>query len=358
MKKYFKRNIPSVYFKGKRSALLVLSPTNVLWLTGFKSTSSALILFKKGRGIFITDARYAERAEKLKGLFDVKIAKNGIMSEVFNALENINKVMVDTEEINGFTLTVLKNYFVEKIEQTPGLFKNLRAIKENNEISFLRSIYSKHKNIINTFASFICSNADKITEKEAGRELKKIIINEGFDDFSFEPMVLQGKNSSVPHGENSDDVISLSEPLLVDFGGILNMWNTDETVMIYPEKLKDKSIIDVHKEVKGAMELATEKIKEGMKGSQCHKIAVDYLKKKKLDKYFIHGLGHGIGLEIHEKPVLAPESKDIIKEGMVFTIEPGVYIRGKWGVRLERTVTVKKGKPEMISSIEKEPIFV
>lgn len=352
-----RRQIPWEYFEEKLSFLLASSPVNVYWLTGFRSSSSMVLLSRDGDGFFITDKRYEERARALEDSYKVIISTGGFVKPLLKLVKN-RYLQIDTEEISAKDYISIASK-VKNVREWPGFFRKMRARKDEDEIKFLKDAYKRHRSLLDKFLHLLSSSAGKITERECVQELKVMMLEEGFEDFSFDPMVLQGKNSSTPHGESTDAVIDLSEPILLDFGGKINLWNTDETVMIYPEKLKNKEkFLKIHKILQDGMEMIGEKIKGGVRAKKIDRLMRDYLKKFGLDSHFTHGLGHGIGLEIHERPVLSPVSRDYLEEGMVFTIEPGLYFENEWGIRLESTFAILNGEIVEISCIKKDPIFI
>lgn len=169
---------------------------------------------------------------------------------------------------------------------------------------------------------------------------------------SFQPIVASGENSALPHAKLTDRKIKKGDFVVIDFGVIYQGYCSDETCTIAFGKLTDRKK-NAYQMVKEAHDQAVEAVAAGVPASEIDKKVRDVFGKK-YSRYFIHGTGHGVGLEVHEAPRLSSMSDDILQPKMIFTIEPGLYIPGRWGIRIEDTILLKKNSCEKITKMDKE----
>ena len=176
-----------------------------------------------------------------------------------------------------------------------------------------------------------------MTELDVEAEIYYLIRKYGGRKEAFSPIVASGKHSSYPHHKNQNRAIKMSEPIVIDMGVDFSGYKSDLTGTFFHGKIP-KNFKKIHNAVRNVQKKCEEFAKEGVAASEVHKLAVSIFEKDGLSKYFVHSLGHGVGIEVHEKPVLNFKSKEILKNNMVFTIEPGIYISGEGGVRLEKMI--------------------
>ena len=186
-----------------------------------------------------------------------------------------------------------------------------------------------------------------MTEKDLSIEIEKFLRIKGDNDIAFNSIVASGKNTIFPHHYPTDEPIGKNH-CLIDLGSKYKGYCADLTRLIFYSKMSTifKKVYNI---IKKAQDLSIQKIKDGITAGEIDKIARDYITKQGFGKYFIHGLGHGIGLSVHEPPYLQPNNKQVLKEGMVITIEPAIYFKNTFGVRLEDMVLVQQKKGEILS---------
>ena len=191
------------------------------------------------------------------------------------------------------------------------------------------------------------------TEREIALDLEFAMRRRGVDKTSFDFIVASGVRGALPHGKASDKVIGQGELVTIDFGAIYTGYNSDETVTVAVGKpdLRQQEIYGI---VKDAHDCALEAVKPGLSFKELDARARNYIEGKGYGKYFGHGLGHGVGLEVHEKPVVSSRGEGAVVEGMVFTIEPGIYIPDWGGVRIEDTVLVESDGCRLLTKVPKE----
>ncbi len=344
-----KNKVIELLKKKKISGFLITNIINVRYLSNFTG-SNGQILITKNNLYFFTDFRYLEQSKKeVSKDFQIIIYKKFI-SELKNILkkEKVKSIGIEAENIN------LKQYkeFTKKIDfvkikPIENFLLSLRKVKTEEEIKKIKKAIEISERALKNCAYYIEAKGLGITEEKFARKLHFEMLKLGAEDISFPIIVLSDKNSSIVHGKPSNT--PLKRNILIDFGAKFNGYCADKTVSIILNT-KEEELKKIFNIVKDAKNFAIEKIKIGKKAKDIDKIAREYIDKKGYGKYFGHSLGHGIGLEVHENPVIAPNSKEIIEEGNVFTVEPGIYIPDFGGVRLEDVVYVSNKGIELLTT--------
>ncbi len=342
-------------------ALIVTNPTNIFYLTGFIGLSpterEAILVLKSNKAVLITARLYQHEAQKLASTsLEVKIAseRNEYESFIKSALSNSKKIGLPAKaflkvgfEANDLKFSEYKKFkkyaLPNKLLPTKDLVENLRIIKTEEELKNIEKAQ-----IISQRAFEILINTIRIgqTEFDISDKLTQIIKSLGTNKLAFESVVASGLNSALPHHKTGKRKIRKGEILLLDFGAKYQNYCADLSRTIFIGKAGDsqRKIYDL---VFSAQQKAITKIKEDAKAKSIHLKVENIFEKENLKDHFIHSLGHGIGLEVHEKPSLSGKSKDTLKDGMVFSIEPGLYF--PWGgVRIEDLVTIKNGKAQIL----------
>ncbi len=191
-----------------------------------------------------------------------------------------------------------------------------------------------------------------IKESEVKAEVIKEMIKNGAEEMAFEPIIASGENSSFPHGGYIDRKMKKGDIVIIDIGAKYKGYCSDETRVYYVHEINDE-IKKNYNIVLQAQEIALKNIKEGIEMREVDKIVRDFLKEKKIEERFIHGLGHGIGINIHEPPTINPMSKSFFEKNMVVSCEPGIYIQRRYGIRIEDTIVVKNGGIDILTKTPK-----
>lgn len=335
-------------------AILISTPSNITYLTGYSGFSEIerecfLIITNKIK-ILITDKRYSEAIKKQTGSFMIR--DEGVYNFLKNEVKDLfKKININTLGIEETDLKVSEFKLLKKAANIkPVDLSKLRIIKEDHEI---KNIKLACKIADQTFSEIIKKIKLGITEKEISNLIESF-IKEKNADISFKPIVAFGKNSSVPHHQTGYSRLRNNQIILLDFGVKKNNYCSDMSRTIYFGKAPE-NFIKIHNTVLTAQKRAINKIIIGTKASEIDNSARKFI----LDAGFaniIHSVGHGIGIEVHETPFISPNSKDIILEGMVFSVEPGIYIPNYGGVRIEDLVLVRAGNAELISHSNREII--
>jgi len=330
-------------------AVLISSIPNIIYLTGFNGFSSeereAYLLLTTRNNYIFTDSRYSEVAEKIKDfkLIEISSAKNfGQALKDIVTLEKIKKLAVDDSNLKISEVIQIKK--AVRICPDKNVIENLRKFKSDLEIKNIK----KACNLGDKTFKFILSKIKLgITEKEIAKKIE-IFILENNAEISFRPIVAFSENSSSPHHVSSNRKLKKNEIVLLDFGVKLDNYCSDMTRAIFFGKANNKQR-QIYKTVLKAQSKAIEILEssilnhKSINGSEVDHVARKYIEDQGFPT-IPHSLGHGIGLEVHEKPSLSVKSKDILQTGMVFSIEPGIYISDFGGVRIEDLVFIgKKG---------------
>jgi Xaa-Pro aminopeptidase len=232
---------------------------------------------------------------------------------------------------------------------TSGLVESVRAVKEPEEI---KSIAEAVK-----LADAACGQAKSVirpgtSEREVAWELERFLRESGSETMPFDIIVASGSNAALPHAKPSEKLILENEPVVIDLGARVNGYCSDLSRTFFLGD-SDKTFSKIYDIVLGAQLTALAAIVAGMSGNQADQLARTVVEQAGYGDAFGHGLGHGVGLEAHESPRLGPNSSDLLVDGMVFTVEPGIYVSGWGGVRIEDTVVMENGKVKVLTRAEK-----
>ena len=342
-------------------ALLISSIPNIIYLTGFAGFSDqereAYLLVAKKRNYIFTDGRYFEVVKKIKAFQLVEISANKSFEQAFKeivAKEKIKKLAVDEDNIKVIELIRIKR--IAKVCSDENLVEGLRKTKDETEIENVKKA-CKLGDL--TFKYILSEIRIGTTEKILAHKIEVFILKHG-ERISFRPIVAFGENSSSPHHVSTERKLKKNEIVLLDFGVKINNYCSDMTRTVFMGHLDDKQK-KIYKTVLEAQTKAIESLKSLIKnhqsvtGFELDKIARMYIESKGYSS-IPHSLGHGIGLEVHEKPSLSPKSKDVLINGMIFSIEPGIYIPGFGGVRIEDLVLLTAKGPQIITRANREII--
>jgi Xaa-Pro aminopeptidase len=332
----------------------VLASFNVMYLSGFTGSDAAILLTRTERHLF-TDGRYKTQAKQEASGFAVHVERNKI-DALARALTKAGVLRLGVESpriTHQFAAELQKR--AKKVELVPlrrEVLENLRIQKSTDE----RDKIERAASIASSACSEVIGNglAGK-TESEVAAELELLFRRKGASGIAFDTIVASGERSALPHGTATEKVIQRGELVVVDFGCRFEGYRSDETVTcIVGSPTADQK--KIHRAVYDAHMKALDAAKEGVKVRWLDSVARQSIEKAGYGKYFIHSLGHGLGLETHEPPYLSPKGRGVLKQGMVFTIEPGIYIEGTGGIRLESLVYLSATGPEVLSEMPKDLI--
>lgn len=335
-------------------AFLVTNFTNVSYLTGFSGDDSFLLL-GNGVDVLISDNRYTTQIEEECPDQDVAIRKPGeaMSKAVARVAKRFKPAKTGFE--SGSTTVAQWEALRDKLTSTElvpidGLVESLRMVKDRDEVAAIRdAIHQAERG----FEVLRATLVGEMTERQAAFDLEHVMRRFGAKGSSFPIIVAVGDRAALPHGRPTEARISGADFTLVDWGATSGQgYKSDLTRMVVTGKISPK-LAKIYRVVLTAQRRAIESIRPGVRCCDVDTIARDIIEKSGFGR-FSHSLGHGIGLDIHEGPRLAPNSTDELKPGMVVTVEPGIYLPGWGGVRIEDDVLVTQDGCEVLTSVPKE----
>ena len=333
-------------------AILISQAENRRYLSGFTG-SAGFLLVSQDKALLATDSRYTEQAENQAPDFEI-FPIFGDMSQWFAELTSLVKrkrIGIETDDISYSTYQrIIGAAGGKQIIPTEGIVESLRAIKDDEEVRCIRKAAEISDAAFEKVAQALRPG---MTEREAAWELEKAMREGGSESVPFDIIVASGPNAAMPHHRPAERVMQKGEPVVIDMGARVNGYASDLSRTICLGDKGDKRFDKIYDLVLGAQLTAIATIEAGMTGELADSLAREVIEQGRYGENFGHGLGHGIGLAPHELPRLGRGSRDILDNGMVFSIEPGIYVNGWGGVRIEDLVTLREGKIEVISKAKK-----
>ena len=322
----------------------ILNQENEIYYEAGYSCDNVIYLSLNGERFFITDGRY-EIDAKQNAKAEVIVSKNLLKTAKQLILQKrVKRVKIDPLNWDYESFVSLSK--IVNLQKIANYSHKKREIKTEKELNIIRESVKKGAEAFEEFKSNIETD---ISEFELSYRFKEKLTNRGKNELSFEPIVAINENSAKPHSFVSEKLLQNGDLLLLDAGLKYKRYCSDRTRTISIngdisvskiQKFKNNEQQKIYDIVLKAQEEAIKNIKVGMKINQLDKIARDIITKEGYGKYFVHSLGHGVGLDIHEYPYVNSKNETIIKEGMVFTIEPGIYLPNRFGVRIEDMVLI------------------
>ena len=333
---------------------LIVSPESRRYFTGFNASDGFLFITKSG-SVFLTDSRYIEAAKNKIICCEVEEQKGKLMdyAKRFNC-----KVLA--VEADRLTVTQLKNLrkALHGIKlttvATDKIIDSFRAVKNEAEIENICKAQRIAEAAFDHILGFIKVG---VTEKEVALELDHYMLSHGADGLSFETIAISGANTSKPHGVPTDKKIEHGYFVTMDYGAVVNGYHSDMTRTVAVGAASDEQK-KIYKIVFEAQLAVLRVLKNGVKCSDADKAARDVITEAGYGEYFRHSTGHGVGIEIHEKPFISPKSTATLRSGNVVTDEPGIYIPGKFGVRIEDMALITENGCKNLTKAPKELIII
>ena len=337
-------------------ALMVSSPENRRYLSGF-SGSAGYLLISQDDAVLATDFRYVEQAgrqapdfrvERIAGAAEwlLKIASDlGVKRVGFES----QAITVATHSSFKKAIEAAESSHRLELVPTTEIVERLRAIKDADELSLLTRAVEIADEAMDQVAPTI---EPGLTEQEVAWELEKSMRERGAEKLAFDIIVGAGPNGALPHHRADDQAIQKGEAVVIDMGATYEGYCSDLTRTIFVGK-PDDTFNRVYDIVLRAQLEAEERVTAGMTGREVDSIARDVIAAAGYGDNFGHSLGHGVGLAVHEYPTVGSKSEEPLEDGMVFTIEPGIYLSGWGGVRIEDMVVLENGRAQVISKAQK-----
>ena len=312
----------------------------IRWLTGF-SGSSARVLLSPHRSLLFTDFRYAEQVkQEVDGMESVIIQTSYADSFVGGGYLQGKRMAIQEEEVTVYEARQLGEKLNEvEIVPVHGFFYEFRAMKNDMEIDCMKQAAAISEQVLEQILPLISPD---VTEVDIAAEISYRHRRLGAERDAFDPVVAAGPRSALPHAKPGTDRFRPGTLIVIDMGCIYRGYASDQTRTIALGKAPEEArkIYNITRE---AQQLGIDSALPGMPGKELDALVRGYIEKHGYGEHFGHGLGHGVGVEVHEKPRLGKLSDDILSLRSVFTIEPGIYLPGKYGVRIEDTVVMEEG---------------
>jgi len=334
--------------------MIISNPINIEYITGVYAEGTLIINDKDN--IFITDARYIEDVNSTITISDeinVRDQANISENEYISFFANCLRVGIEENYISYSKYqNLVRIYRLKEAVETNNLIEKMRTIKDDNEIAKIRRACEITDNCFTHLLEYIKVG---MTERQIAFEIEKYFIENGANGLAFDTIVASGENSSKPHAVPTNRKIQSGDNITIDFGAKYKGYCSDMTRTIFVGSVSDE-VRNLYNFILEGQLRATNKIKDGVDGkSVARGVQIEYNAR---NFELIHALGHGVGLEVHELPYLSYRSSQILKENMVVTNEPGIYIPEKIGIRIEDTILVNKLESEVLTKSSKELIVI
>ena len=343
------KSIYSVLKQRRLDALLVSSPANISYLVQAPSRDSYLV-FSSRENFCFTDSGYSEEGRVfVKGSANLKECNGSIFQQITQSIIGLKLAKIGFEErcLPFAEFSKIKEYARGNFDLVPthSIVEDRRVVKDHREIMKLHRAVSITALALEQIRQFLVPG---IKEIEVVAELERFIRYRGARASAFDIIVASGPNSSQPHHLSGARKLQDNEPVLIDLGVDYQGYKSDLTRVFFLGKINTlvRKVYDI---VLGAQELAIKRIRPGAEIAEIDRVARAYIAKKGFALHFTHNLGHGFGLEVHEDPLISGKEASAIKPGMTFTVEPGIYLPGKFGIRIEDMVLITKEGCEVLS---------
>ena len=344
---------------GPKTAVAIHDPSNMFYLTeGY--TGEGLVYISEESHVIITDFRYTEQAERQAPGFRVEMTGTGrshnkILAELVKA-EGITELRAETNWLSVDAFEEMRSAVGEEISCVPlkGAPQKLRQIKTPAEIVAIRKACDITSEAFNAILPKIRPG---MTEKELQIELDFTMLRLGADEFAFDTIIASGENGSLCHAIPGSRTLKNGDMITMDFGAKVGGYCSDMTRTVALGKPSDE-MRKVYDTVLRAQSMCEDALMAGKTGEEVDKLARDYIDARGYAGRFGHGLGHSVGIDIHEEPRLSQRCKDVLQPGVVITVEPGIYLPGVGGVRIENTCLVKENGCVPLTTAEKQLIIL
>jgi len=338
--------------------LWIIRPENRRYLSGFKADdmqlteSSGSLLINKTDACLITDSRYSIEAQKESVGFEVITLKKSLIETFPDLLARLGTTKLGFEE--GFLTWGIHQELAKRFKKLSppirlrpikGLIDRMREIKDTSEIRAIKASADMMSEILGEVIDGLEPGS---SEREIAWQIEDLAREAGAEGLAFPPIVASGPNGALPHAVPTARRIRAKEPIILDVGIKLDGYCCDMTRTVFLDTPGPK-FRKVYRTVRNAQRSALEEIRPDVESTVPDSAARGFIKDAGFGDYFGHSLGHGVGLATHESPGLGPEKPVKLKKGMVATVEPGVYIPGKGGVRLEEMVVIEKNGPRILT---------
>jgi len=319
----------------EHACILISNPVNIRYLSGY-SGSNGLLLSTPHNSYLITDSRYAIQSSNECFDLEVVIAKGSLLATALE-LVDCDHLIIESEHMSVSTkdsiLTVKPDL---RLQSSHKLVEKLRVVKDAEEIELISAACAISVAALEQIAAYLRPG---ISEREIARHLEHTMLEMGADDKAFDSIVATGSNTAIPHHQPSARLVEPGDLIKIDFGAKLSGYHSDCTRMFVAGEPSQWQV-ELHSIVQQCQEMARGALQSGVFAAKVDSVAREFMKSHGKDHLFTHGLGHGVGLEIHEDPFFSSQPTTTIDTNTVVTVEPGAYVPDQGGVRIEDTVVV------------------
>ncbi len=332
----------------------IVSDLHVIrWLTGFSGSSAKVLLNRQG-SILFTDFRYAEQVRQEVEVMEAVILQNGFTDSLIEGgyLQG-KRIAIQEEQVTVHEARLLGEK-LKDVDIVPvyGFFYEFREVKNEQEIAWMKQASAISEQVLEEILPLI---SPKVTEAEIAAEISYRHKRHGAEKDSFDPVVASGARSALPHARPGKEKFRPGTLVVIDMGCVYNGYASDQTRTVAFGRVPDEAR-KIYNITRDAQQLGIDSARPGMPGKELDALVRGYIGKQGYGEFFGHGLGHGVGVEVHENPRVGKTSEDHLLLHSVFTIEPGIYLPGKFGVRIEDTVVMRESGVDPFQCFPKELI--
>ena len=337
------------------TAALIMSPANRFYLTGFRSSAGYVVITPE-KAVFLTDFRYFEKAKSVVKACET-VMLTSLSNQVKPMLGRTEKLYIETDFVSVSQFSELGNTLGVKISDDKKLSQLLGGMRSVKTIDEIDSIKAAQKITDDAFKYILPRITVGRTEREIMLDMEFFMRKNGSEGVAFDTITVSGKNSSLPHGVPTDKKIEKGDFITMDFGAVVNGYRSDMTRTVAVGNVSEEQ----RKVYNTVLKAQTAAIKVAHAGAVCKevdKVARDIIAAVGFEGCFGHGLGHSVGLDIHENPCFNTRDETTLEKGMVITVEPGIYLENKFGVRIEDMIIITENGNEDITQSPKELIVL
>ena len=345
------------FLRSSHEAILIYSPENRRYFTGFPSSDGYLVVTKNDAVLF-TDSRYIEAAQKSAECEARLVTRASVEVKDYIKKKNILKIYTERERLTVSMSDFFKTAFLP-CRATPSKrlekkIDEIRMVKATEEIECIKKAQAIAEEAFEHILTFIKPG---VTEKQIALELDFYMLSHGAEALSFETIAVAGKKTSMPHGVPDDNIVKIGDFVTLDFGAVYKGYHSDmtRTVAVGNISAEQKKIYEI---VLQAQLNALKILSKGVSCKDADNAARSIIEAEGYGEYFGHGTGHGVGIEIHEQPNVSMRNDTPLQEGNVVTVEPGIYLPGKFGVRIEDMAVITENGYENLTKTPKELIIL
>lgn len=333
---------------------IISNPINIRYLTGLKA--EGYLLVNENENVFVTDSRYIEDVNSKITIDDEIITENGKdlnQEDFLSFFADSQKVGFEEKYVTYEKYQkILVKYRPRELIESDRLLENMREVKSDDEIAKIE----KACNITDSCFLHILDYVQiGMSEKQIALEIYDFFMKNGADGLAFDTIVASGENTSMPHAIPTDRTLKIGDPVLIDFGAKYDGYCADMTRTFFMKEVSDEDR-SLYELVRKVQERSFDRMKSGASGNEIAKFATNEFYMHDYD--LIHALGHGVGMEVHEKPILSPNVNTVLQENMVVTNEPGIYIPGRIGIRIEDTILINNMMATQLTKSNKNLLVV